>query len=136
MIERALSEMMARGVMRVISLILLIGFTTVSPATAQITLGPGVRQSPATPLFKPSAPLFPAGPAPSAPPLKPSRPLFPVDPKAPPKALRQGGPPARIVCGLLLVPGDPSIDPEIIRPVPSDGTRFTLKAIKPPLCGQ
>jgi hypothetical protein len=121
--------------MRVISLILLIGVTIVTPATAQ-NLGPKVRQSPTTPLFKPSAPLFPVGPAPSAPSLKPSSPLFPVDPNAPPQALRQRGPLPRIVCGMVLVPGDPSIDPEMTHPVPSNGTRFTLKTIRPPMCSQ
>jgi len=127
---------MARGVMRVISLILLLGFTIVSPATAQIKLEPRVTQSPTTPLFKPSAPLFPVGQAPSAPLLKPSSPLFPVDSNAPLKNLRQAGPSARIVCGMVLVPADPAIDPEIIHPVPPNGTAFTLKTIKPPVCGQ
>ena len=122
--------------MRVISLIVLMGFTIVSPATAQIKLGPGVKPSPATPLFKPSAPLFPVGPTPSTPLPKPSSPLFRFDSNAPLNALRRTGPSARIVCGMVLVPGDPSIDPEIIHPAPSNGITFTLKTARPPMCGQ
>jgi hypothetical protein len=33
-------------------------------------------------------------------------------------------------------PVDPSFDANIRRPVPPSGTKFTIKTVKPPLCGQ
>jgi len=40
----------------------------------------------------------------------------------------------RVVCGMTLIPIDPSVDPKIyVEPRRSD-TRFTIRAIPPPVC--
>jgi hypothetical protein len=38
-----------------------------------------------------------------------------------------------IKCGMTMIPADPSIDPRIAIS-PPDGTRFTIRAIEPPIC--
>lgn len=42
----------------------------------------------------------------------------------------------RVVCGMTLIPVDPSFDANIRRPVPDSGAKFTIKTVKPPVCGQ
>ena len=39
-----------------------------------------------------------------------------------------------IKCGMTVIPADPSIDPQIAISRPPDGTRFTIRAIDPPIC--
>ena len=39
----------------------------------------------------------------------------------------------RVVCGTVVVPVDPAVDPRILRPVPTDVT-FAMRSIVPPLC--
>lgn len=40
----------------------------------------------------------------------------------------------RVVCGMTLIPIDPNVDPKI-RVVPPQGdTRYTIRAITPPVC--
>jgi hypothetical protein len=40
----------------------------------------------------------------------------------------------RIVCGMTMIPIDPNVDPKIhVRPRQSD-TRYTIRAIPPPVC--
>jgi hypothetical protein len=111
--------------MRVFSLVVLMGFTLIAPASAVAQS----HQNDSSPLFSklfapPSAPLLKA-PVPTTLPEGNvgSRPLFPA---------RSSG---RIVCGMALVPVDPRFDAKIRRPVPS-GKAFTMKRIKPPICGQ
>lgn len=40
----------------------------------------------------------------------------------------------KVVCGMTLIPADPQIDPRFAIPIPQDGTRFTIRAIEPPVC--
>ena len=43
-------------------------------------------------------------------------------------------PPPRVVCGMRVIPMDPNIDPKIFAgPKPGD-TRYTIRAIEPPVC--
>ena len=107
--------------MRAISLFVLLGFTLVSPAAAvtQTTVAPPFSKlfSPSTPLLKPEAPLTPTAGNTANQMVRP--PLAP-----------------RVVCGMTMIPVDPAFDANIRRPVPSSGTKFTLKTVKPPVCGQ
>ena len=110
--------------MRVISLIAILSFAFLASPVA------AAPQNYSDPLF---TKLFRS---PSSPFVKPAAPTVPFDPKsvAPsPLLLRL---PPRIVCGMTVVPVDSSIDPKIVRPVPSGGTKFTLRIYKPPVCGQ
>jgi hypothetical protein len=58
------------------------------------------------------------------------------DAKSLSKLMLQGRQRTTIVCGMTIVPVDSSIDPKIERPVPSTGTKFTIKIARPPMCGQ
>ena len=41
----------------------------------------------------------------------------------------------RVVCGMTLIPGDPTIDPAMVHPVPKkDHLKFTLQTVVPPAC--
>jgi len=107
--------------MRVISLIVILGVTLlVSPtvAAAQNYSAPLFGK-----LFRPPSTLSPT----------PATPSSRVD-RA--KSALLSRLPARVVCGMTLMPVDPSLDPKIKHPVPSDGTKFTLRIHKPPVCGQ
>ena len=42
--------------------------------------------------------------------------------------------PPRVVCGMPVIPMDPNIDPKMIIPRPPDDTRYTIRAIPPPIC--
>jgi hypothetical protein len=46
--------------------------------------------------------------------------------------LRQWKP--KVVCGMLLIPGDPSVDPGIRVERRDSDTKFTIRAIEPPIC--
>lgn len=39
-----------------------------------------------------------------------------------------------IKCGMTVIQADPSIDPRLAITPPSDGTRFTMRAIEPTIC--
>lgn len=39
-----------------------------------------------------------------------------------------------VVWGLKVIPGDPSIDPTMLRSPKSDGVNYTIRAIDPPIC--
>ena len=43
-------------------------------------------------------------------------------------------PKSTVVCGLTLIPGDPSVDPAIRHEVPEDGPRFSIRTVDPKLC--
>lgn len=43
-------------------------------------------------------------------------------------------PPPRVVCGMLVMPMDPNIDPKIFIERKPDGTRYTIRSIPPPIC--
>jgi len=112
--------------MRVISLTVLLGLTLFSPAAAA---DGSVIRGPVTSL---SGPLFSQLFAPSTPLFKPSP---PNDGNAGSSNLLPARPLPRIVCGMKVVPVDPSFDAKIRRPVPS-GKKFTIRTSKPPICGQ
>jgi hypothetical protein len=103
--------------MRVVSL----GFTLVSPVSA---LGQDSVAPPFSKLFRPPTP-----------PLKPDTPVSPPEGST---ANRLLSPPVqpRVVCGMTMIPVDPSFDANIRRPVPLSGAKFTIKTVKPPVCGQ
>jgi hypothetical protein len=107
--------------MRVISLFVLLGFTLVSHASA---LGQDQVAPPFSKLFHPSTPL-----------VKPDAPTSPPDANTANRLLPSPVQP-RVVCGMTMVPVDPSFDANIRRPVPSSGAKFTIKTVKPPVCGQ
>ena len=117
--------------MRRIGLILLVAFTLVTPSAAQVPIGPNVLRSPAAPIGKPSQPLFP--PDRKAPSSSVTAPAFGPLVMLPGTSQR---PAAKIVCGMTMVPVDASLDPKIEHRVPSTGKKFTLKTVKPPMCGQ
>lgn len=56
--------------------------------------------------------------------------LFAPDPKPQP---REAGKPT-VVCGMTLIPADPSIDPKIVVAPQRGNTRFTIRAVPPPVC--
>lgn len=109
--------------MRVLSLLVLLGFTLVSPTAvlAQRQVSP-----PFSKLFRP--------PATSR--EQPSTPTVPFGANPMNKAVFPARPPVKIVCGMTLVPVDSSLDPKIEHPVPSTRTKFTLRTVKPPACRQ
>ena len=40
----------------------------------------------------------------------------------------------RVLCGMVLIPAYPTIDPKIIVKRQEPDTRFTIRAIEPPMC--
>ena len=107
--------------MRVISLLVLLGFTLVSPASA---LAESQVAPPFSKLFRPASPVLRQG-----------------TPATPPggNLTNQAAPPfqpPKVVCGMTMIPVDPSFDANIRRPVPPSGAKFTIKTVKPSLCGQ
>jgi hypothetical protein len=113
--------------MRVVRVLAFVGLALVSPvsAVAQSSQATVPRdQTYASPLF---SKLF----------APPSTPL--LTPSVPPHAnlARPAWSRARptIRCGMKMVPVDPSFDAQIRRAVPA-GTAFTMKRVKPPICGQ
>jgi hypothetical protein len=107
--------------MRVISLIVILSVTLLaSPTVAapQDNVAP-----PFTRLFRPPSSSLP----------KPATPSLRLD-RA--RSLLLSRLPPKVVCGMTLIPVDASLDPKIEHPVPSDGTKFTLRIHQPPVCGQ
>ncbi len=44
-------------------------------------------------------------------------------------------PQPKVVCGMVLIPADPDIDPGMrVSPPQTDDTRYTIRAVKPPMC--
>ena len=39
-----------------------------------------------------------------------------------------------VVCGTVIVPADPSVDPKIRAPLPRNNQTFTMRSITPPVC--
>ena len=48
------------------------------------------------------------------------------------KAARPAAP--RVVCGMTLIPVDPAIDPKMLVEPKNGDTRYTIRAIEPPIC--
>jgi len=40
-----------------------------------------------------------------------------------------------VVCGMTVIPANPKIDPKMNVTPKTDGTRYTIRAIEPPICG-
>ena len=40
----------------------------------------------------------------------------------------------RVVCGMTLIPVDPAIDPKMVIQPKAGDTRYTIRAIEPPIC--
>jgi hypothetical protein len=40
----------------------------------------------------------------------------------------------RVVCGMTLIPADPKVDPKMVIEPKADQTRYTIRAIDPPIC--
>ena len=112
--------------MRVTGLFLFLGLMLASPGSAVAQTDSAPRSTYSTPsfskLFTPPATSFFKQPVPS-------------DAKAGNQTLPPGQPP-RVVCGMTMIPVDPSFDPNIRRPVPPSGATFTIKTVKPPVCAQ
>ena len=49
---------------------------------------------------------------------------------------RTPGPRTKIVCGTTLIIVGSEIDPEMAKPTPNEGTRFTMRRYPPPACGK
>ena len=68
----------------------------------------------------------------------PYKKLFqPQDLRAAARAQQDKSPqPARpnVVCGMTVIPTDPSIDPKMIERPKDDNTRYTIRAVPPPAC--
>jgi hypothetical protein len=94
-------------------------------ASVSIAQAQGVGQQP------PNAPL-PFGSQP-----KPARPRFPL-PEAQARALfeqaAKNAVKPKIVCGTMVIPADPKIDPQIVKPVPDSGVTLTLRQVTPSTC--
>lgn len=60
---------------------------------------------------------------PPAPPSAPSNPALSVPWPAP-----------TVKCGMTMIPGDPKIDPGILKPQVRGSARFTIRAVEPALC--
>jgi hypothetical protein len=39
-----------------------------------------------------------------------------------------------VVCGMTVLPADPTIDPKIRVSAPRSGVRFTIRSVQPPVC--
>jgi len=132
--------MALRGSMRVISLLVLAGFTLVSSASAVAQSSQTVvrnYQSYPSPLFsKLFAPQSTAlvNPSTQTSPEATERLRALAEATARARALLPSRPTVTYRCGMALVPVDPAFDAKIRRPVPA-GT-FTIKRMKPPVCGQ
>ena len=44
-------------------------------------------------------------------------------------------PKPKVVCGMTVIPGDPSVDPKMaVTPKKRDGFEFKMRALEPPVC--
>ena len=96
-------------------------------ATAMLTV--------ALPLFGQSLPTSPAPSKPGAltrSPADPYRNLFqPPEVSSVPSSVT---PKAQVVCGMTVIPADPSVDPTMVLPPKNDGVKYTIRAVPPPIC--
>lgn len=40
----------------------------------------------------------------------------------------------KVICGMTIIPVDPNVDPRIRLDVPKTETKFTIRAVQPPIC--
>ena len=57
------------------------------------------------------------------------KPIAPVTP--PQRTVGRTGP--RVVCGTVVIPVDPAVDPRILKPVPA-GVTFAVRTVAPTIC--
>ena len=119
-------------------------------STGVLALPAGTRARLAPPLLaQDSAPLLPQAPPAPAPRQQPRPPVQPPDqpslPRRPSVQLRpsierfaQRLAKPRVVCGMTLIPGDPTIDPGIVvKPDPRQAgnpTKYTIRPVQPTIC--
>ena len=119
---------------------------------AQVSATIGLLATLAQSLVAPAAPLqdrptaqlgrspqAPTTPGPSQKPQTPIVGLFAPTTPLPAQPTPRGGATAalrelpKVVCGMVVVPVDPALDPRMVKPVPSDKT-FTMRVIASPAC--
>jgi hypothetical protein len=72
---------------------------------------------------------------PKSKPPSPRRFLFPTPaPTLTPSSSGQLAQKPAVVCGLTLIPGDPSVDPAIRQEVPENGPNYLIRSVDPKLC--
>jgi hypothetical protein len=91
----------------------------------------------------------PFGPSPQKPPLFDHGPSLEKAPLSDPRSLsreqqeqmarglalaRLDGERTRVVCGMTVIPVQPSVDPKSIRKAPDDN-KYTMRFVPPPMCG-
>jgi hypothetical protein len=131
---------------------MLIGWLVVLSAAFHAPLGGASTQAAATqpqvPSAKPDEPSVMTPPA--TPPSRkdpfgrlfrdPNIPQTPPEwhqPQAAPHVRPQDAgetPKPRVVCGLRIIPLDPSVDPKMRIPVPDTGVDFKIRRLNPPVC--
>jgi hypothetical protein len=98
---------------------------------AQPQFNPQDNAKPTSP--NPFGSLFPPAPQPE---LFPIRPLkgqtFTFNPQVSLPTLTRLKP--RVVCGLVIIPVDPHLDPKFVREIPKDATQWPMKVIPMPPC--
>lgn len=104
------------------------------PLHANSDTGRATDQRAGAPLLSDAPPVFPAPPVRNDPfdlLFEPTGPHHPL-----PSSLEQpeSGQRPKVVCGILVIPADPSVDPRIQVEPPTRDTQFTIRAIQPSLC--
>jgi len=110
--------MLARSWGAIVSLVALVSIGAGSSATAQVRLSPAQQIAPPTPAPR-------AQPQTTEP---PSGPFFIV-----PKQQREAVKP-KVVCGMTVIPADPSIDPKFVIRRPDTATTYTIRTVQPAIC--
>lgn len=100
----------------VVALLATAMFTTDVSASPAPTAQSGWQRksNPYSGLFQPFTPVKPNERTQATPPSTPAKP--------------------RVVCGMTVIPADPSIDPKFTIPPPDRSTKFTMRLIEPPIC--
>ena len=65
---------------------------------------------------------------------KPAPKPYIVDWGGRPSTDQQAAPKSTVVCGMTLVPADPTVDPKMRAEVPARGVSFTMRAVPPTIC--
>ena len=95
-----------------------------SAASAQLTFQPNPRKDPYQKLFRDGSPQPIAGSMQDGERLA-----------APPVVTRQAVLPApHVVCGMLIVPADPRVDPKIRVGPQDNNVQHTMRTLAPPIC--
>lgn len=97
------------------ALVVALVFGTASAASAQLSFEHHPKKNPYRNLFGERGPV-----------QRPTAPLRGVSRRAPQKPT--------VVCGTMIVPADPTIDPKMRVKPPSQGVEHKLRIVKPPIC--